>query len=62
METCVDCVTHREFFGSMVVGAVSFLALWYALRLREGYVRDKRVEEWQAMIREMQEKRRGNDR
>ena len=62
METCVDCVTRGEFFGSIVVGMVSFLALWYALRLREGYVRDKRVEEWQAMIREMQEKRRGHDR
>ena len=62
METCADCVTRGEFFGAIVVGMVSFLALWYALRLREGYVRDKRVEEWQAMIREMQEKRRGNDR
>ena len=62
METCVDCVTRGEFFGAIVVGMVSFLALWYALRLREGYVRDKRVEEWTRWVVEEKCKKQRHER
>lgn len=62
MESCTDCVTSAEFFGAIVVGITSFLALWWALHIREGYVRDKRVEEWLRWLAEEKRKKQHNDR
>tara|TARA_B100000282_G_scaffold291661_1_gene264215 strand:- start:556 stop:723 length:168 start_codon:yes stop_codon:yes gene_type:complete len=55
-------VGGAEFFGAIVVGITSFLALWWSLRVREEYVRDKRVEEWHRWLAEEKRKKQRNDR
>ena len=62
MESCVNCVGGAEFFGAIVFGITSFLALWWSLRVREEYVRDKRVEEWHRWLAEEKRKKQRNDR
>ena len=62
MESCVNCVGGAEFFGAIVVGITSFLALWWSLRVREEYVRDKRVEAWHRWLAEEKRKKQHNDR
>ena len=62
MESCADCVSGAEFLGAIVVGVVSFISLIVGMRIYEGYVRDKRVEEWHRWLAEEKRKKQRNDR
>ncbi len=62
MEVQPDYVTGVELFTAVGLGVISLLALKWALDIREGYQRDKRVARFVREVIREREKNKHNDR